>query len=297
MNIDEASELAICRRDENIVYLALFKEFHDFNGHRVFVDRDGIGRHDSFDLRVDNSRVHGNATAEIAVGEDTQEGVVVIDDSDGAAACGGHGEQCVADGRAWTDVRGMFTCTHEIFDFQGDRTTDGACGMELGVVVQLEMTQMEHRHGQRVAKSGKSRGGRGGREIEWAGFTWNGHGHDEIRAFTKARFRFLGDGDDVNAKAFNGGNDGEQFVRLAAVAEGEQRVLRRYDAEIAVHGFNRMHENGAGARRGERGGHFLADMAAFANAGDDELTAARDGVEAPSDAIGERLAEVRPDGL
>ena len=58
-----------------------------------------------------------------------------------------------------------------------------------------------------------------------------------------------------------------------------------------------MHENGAGARGGKRGGHFLADVAAFADAGDDKLAAARDGFEASSDAIDERLAEVRADGL
>ena len=61
--------------------------------------------------------------------------------------------------------------------------------------------------------------------------------------------------------------------------------------------MDRMHENGAGAGGCERRGHFLADVAAFADAGDDELAAAGDGVEAPPDAVGERLAEVRTDGL
>ena len=297
LDIDETGELAVRCRDENIVDLAFFQELHDFDGHGIFVDRDGIGGHDGFDLGVDDRRVRCDAAAEVAVGKDAEEGVVVVDDGDGAAAGGGHGEQCVADGRAWTDVRGMFASAHEVFDFQCDGAADGACGMELRIVVELEVAQMEHRHGQRVAKSGKSRGGRGRCEIERAGFAWNRHGHDEFRAFTKARIRLLRDGDDVDAEAFDGGDDGEQFVRFAAVAEGEQRVLRRDDAEIAVHGFDRMHENGAGARRGERGRHFLADVAAFADAGDDEFAAARDGVEAPSDAIGERLAEVRADGL
>ncbi len=64
-----------------------------------------------------------------------------------------------------------------------------------------------------------------------------------------------------------------------------------------MHGFDGMHEDGAGSCGRERGGHFLADMAAFADAGDHELAAAGDGVEASSDAIGEWLAEVRADGL
>ena len=297
LDIDETSELAVRRRDENIVYLAFLQELHDFNGHGIFIDCDGIGCHDGFDLGVDDGRVCRDAAAEVAVGEDAEEGVVFIDDGDGAATGGGHGEQCVTDGCARTDVCGMFASTHEVFDFQGDGTANGACGIELGVVVQLEMAQMEHRHGQRVAKSGQSRGGRRWREIERAGFAWNRHGHDEFRAFAKARIRLLRDGDDVDAEAFDGGDDGEQFVRFAAVAEGEQRVLRRDDAEIAVHGFDRMHENGAGASRCKRGGHFLADVAAFADAGDDEFAAAGDGVEAASDAIDERLAEVRADGL
>ncbi len=297
MDINESCELPVRRCDKNVVDLAFFQEFHDFDGHGVFVDRDRIGRHDGFDLRVDDCRIRCDAAAEIAIREDAEEGVVVVDDGDGAATGGGHGEQCVTDGRAWTDVGGMFASPHEVFDFQRDGTTDGACGMELGIVVELEMTEVEHRHGQRVAESCEGRRGGGWREIEGACFPRDRHGDDEIRAFAEARFRLLRDGDDIDAEAFDGGDDGEQLIRFAAVAESEQRVLRRDDAEIAVHGFDGMHEDGAGACGSERGGHFLADVAAFADAGDDEFAAAGDGIEAPPDAIGEGLAEVRADGL
>ena len=64
-----------------------------------------------------------------------------------------------------------------------------------------------------------------------------------------------------------------------------------------MHGFDGMHEDGAGACGSERGGHFLADVATFADTGDDEFAAAGDGVEASPDTICERLAEIRADGL
>ena len=97
LNIDKTREFAVVRRDEDIIYLSFFQEFHDFNGHGIFVDGDGILRHDGFDGRVDDGRIRGDASAEIAVRENAEEVVVVIDDCDGAAAGGGHGKEGVSD--------------------------------------------------------------------------------------------------------------------------------------------------------------------------------------------------------
>ncbi len=186
MDIDKASEPAVRRCDENVVYLAFFQEFHDFDGHGIFVNRDGIGCHDGLDFRVDDRRVRRDAAAEVTVCEDAEEGIVVINDGDGAAAGGSHGEKRVTDGSTRTDVCGMFASPHEIFDFQRDGTAYGTGWMEFGIVVELEMAQMEHRHGQCVSKGREGRRGRSWREIERAGFTRDGHGDDEIRAFAEA---------------------------------------------------------------------------------------------------------------
>ena len=103
----------------------------------------------------------------------------------------------------------MVACSHEIFDFQGDGTANCTSWMQFGVVVELEMAEIEHGHGESVAQGGQCRGGRGWSEIEGAGFAGDGHGDDEFRAFAEARVRLLSDGDDVDAEPFDGGDDGE----------------------------------------------------------------------------------------
>ena len=64
-----------------------------------------------------------------------------------------------------------------------------------------------------------------------------------------------------------------ELDRLAGPGDGEDHVLARDHAEIAVARLGRMHEEGRRAGRGEGGGDLLADVAALADAGDDDAAA------------------------
>ena len=66
-----------------------------------------------------------------------------------------------------------------------------------------------------------------------------------------------------------------QFRALARPRHGDDGVVLGDHAEIAVIGFRRMDEEGRRAGRGERGGDLGADMAAFADAGDDDAAVDR----------------------
>jgi len=59
-------------------------------------------------------------------------------------------------------------------------------------------------------------------------------------------------------------------VGLAAVGNGQHDVVFRHDAQIAVHPFYGMQENGLCPRARERGDDFFADQSGFADARDDD---------------------------
>lgn len=64
-----------------------------------------------------------------------------------------------------------------------------------------------------------------------------------------------------------------------------------------MHRLDGVHEDGAGTRGGQGGGHLLPDVPAFSDARDHELAAPGNGFKAEPDAICERLAQVVSDGI
>ena len=61
-----------------------------------------------------------------------------------------------------------------------------------------------------------------------------------------------------------------QLGGFAGPGHGNDRVVLGDHAEVAVIGFRRMDEQGRRAGGGQRGGDLGADMAALADAGDDD---------------------------
>src|SRR5947208_1835383 len=92
------------------------------------------------------------------------------------------------------------------------------------------------------------------------------------RGFGRARH-----GDDLDGKPFQSRNEVEQFFRFPRIAEGQDDVAVIDDAEIAMKGIDTVEHDAGGARAGEGGGNFLADVAGLADAEDDDFAALLEG--------------------
>ena len=54
LDVNQACEVPFVINSQDVVDLAFFQKFHDFDGHRIFIDGDGILRHHVLDLGVDD---------------------------------------------------------------------------------------------------------------------------------------------------------------------------------------------------------------------------------------------------
>src|SRR5260370_52078 len=69
------------------------------------------------------------------------------------------------------------------------------------------------------------------------------------------------------AAALEGTEDSKHFIGLAGRRNGDEEVVGRDHAEVAVAGLARMHEKRRRPGRGQGRGDLAADMAALAHAG------------------------------
>ncbi len=83
----------------------------------------------------------------------------------------------------------------------------------------------------------------------------------------------------VTAKTLEGGDEVEELLGLAAVGEGEDDVVGRGHAEVAVDGFGGMKEVGRGAGGAEGGGDLAGDDAGLADAGEEDALRSGGGEE------------------
>ncbi len=84
------------------------------------------------------------------------------------------------------------------------------------------------------------------------------------------------DRDHIHLEARDGGENAEQFFRLAAVAEGEDDVAIPDHAEVAVKSVERVEDDGGRAGAGEGGGDLFPDVSGFPDPEDDHLAAGLD---------------------
>ena len=100
--------------------------------------------------------------------------------------------------------------------------------------------------------------------------------------------------DQRNGEAPGIGDDAHQFLALARPRHGDDGVVPGDHAEIAVIGFRGMDKESRRAGRGQRRRDLRSDMAAFADAGDDDPAFdPRDHV----DGLGERRGQSVLEGL
>jgi hypothetical protein len=146
--------------------------------------------------------------------------------------------------------------------------------VEGGVFLAGEAAGLEERDGERVADGQRHRGGRGGDEVERAGFAFDGGVEHDVRMLGEGGSQVPGEGDDAHAGALEDGQQVDELVRFAGIGEREDGVFGLEQAEIAVHGFGGVQDVGGRAGAGESGGDLLADVEGLADAGDDDLAAA-----------------------
>src|SRR4029077_1492711 len=138
--------------------------------------------------------------------------------------------------------------------------------------------RLEDGHGERVAhdEHGGGAGGRG--EVEGAGFARHLHVQHHVPVPRERGPGHAGDGDDLDGKTLQRGQEVEQLLRFAGVTEGEDEITITHDAEVAVQGVHAVEDDAGGAGAGEGGGDFAADVAGLADADDDDFAAAAQGV-------------------
>lgn len=93
------------------------------------MEGDGLGSHDVGNGGMKEVGGVGKVAAEVAVGEDAEDGLVVVDDGDGAGAGFGHGDDGVLDGLMSEDACAAFAAAHDVGDFEEEGAADGAGGV------------------------------------------------------------------------------------------------------------------------------------------------------------------------
>jgi hypothetical protein len=91
--------------------------------------------------------------------------------------------------------------------------------------------------------------------------------------FRERRFQIAGERNYFDGKSFQRGQQIEQFIRLAGIAQRENHVAVIDDAHVPVQRVHAVQHDAGRAGAGQCGGDFLPDVAGFADANDDNFAA------------------------
>jgi CBS domain-containing protein len=193
----------------------------------------------------------------------------------------------IADGKK--PLAGM----HDLADLEQVRAK-AAAGMERMEMIGGEAPRLEEGDRKRVADDKLHERGCRRREPVRAGLADTRQEKDDVGRTRQCRFRARRYRDQRNRKAPRIGDDTVQLDRFPRPRHGDDGVVTRDHAQIAVIGFRRMDEEGRGARRGKRGRELRADMAALADAGDDHPSGnARNRFDRVRERLGKPVVEGR----
>ena len=92
--------------------------------------------------------------------------------------------------------------------------------------------------------------------------------------FGQQRIGVAAHADDGNTALVKVGDEAKQFVGLPRIGEGKDDVAVGDDAHITVEGVERVDEETGRAGAGKGGGYLVADVAALADARDNEFAVA-----------------------
>ena len=92
--------------------------------------------------------------------------------------------------------------------------------------------------------------------------------NDKVRVLSKLGAAAARHGNDRRADAADDRQDLHDLLRLPTVRYGQNNIMLRHHAEIAVEGLRRMHKKSRRPRAGKRCGNLSADMPGFPHARD-----------------------------
>ena len=92
-------------------------------------------------------------------------------------------------------------------------------------------------------------------------------------------FSRAGDRNDLHRKPLQRRQQIQQFLRFAGIAQRQNHVAVVDDPQVAVQRIHAVEHDAGRAGAGQRGGNFLADVARFADADDDDFAALAQGLD------------------
>ena len=230
-------------------------------------DGAGLARHYFFHAPVQQIRRH--MPAQIAIGDDALQRACLARHTHAAQALGCHLDDRLAHGRPrghqWHMIAGM----HQLVD-AAQLLAEMAAGVKGVKIIGGKAAPFQQGDSERIAQRQHHAGGGGGGEPQRAGFLGPRQGQHHVARLGQRAVGAAGDGNQRDAHALGIGDDVAKLRRAAGIGEGNQPILRRDHAEIAMACLGGMNEQGGGSGRGERGGDLAGDMAALAHAGDND---------------------------
>ena len=259
VKMHDAEDATRVVHDDDAGDAAFFHERERFAGEDGGFHRLRIRIHALRDIHAERrATMFFHEAAQVAVGENSGECAVVVDDGRHAEFFCGHFVKSVRHGRL---RRNFWKCVAGVHDFvhAEEAFAEAARGMERGEIVVTKIAAVEKGNSERVADGHGDSGAGGGREIERAGFFVDAGVEDDFARLRDGGFRIARECDERDFEALQRVEQRDDFARFAAVGDGEHHVAASDHSEVAVQGFGGMQKKGRRASAGEGGGNFLAD--------------------------------------
>ncbi|ENN87391.1 hypothetical protein RHSP_27296 [Rhizobium freirei PRF 81] len=237
----------------------------------------------------------GKAGAEIAgdiaIGDDAAQAAVIIDHTDTAETHFRQRHRRFRHAGAKANQGHAVTLMHDVGDMR-KAGAELAAGMEGTEIFGREAACLEQSHGQRIADGQlQQRRCRRGQSVG-TGFLLLGQQQYHVRLAGERRGLACGDGDHRDREAAGITDDAAQLRAFATPGYGDDDVVLRDHAEIAVIGLDRMDEESRRARGGQTCGKLVADMAALADTGDNDAAAdVADDLHRAAEGLGQTVAQ------
>jgi len=270
VQVDIALELAVLPRDDERCDLEGFHHLDCPCKRCALVDRPGRFGHDV----VDGDGLEANpalyAAPHVAVRQDSLQVVLPVCDQDEAQVAPVDlvdGLQC---GGSRVDPGDSIARDHGLLHLAHEPLPQGSTGVKFEEVLLAEVALLRQGHGQGVAHGERRRRAGGGRQAEGTGLPRNAHIDDDVAGSPEGRFRVSRQCDERRPDRADSLDEFVEFGCLAAVGDGDEHIAFGDDAQIAVHPFYGVKEDGRSARAGEGGHDLAADEARLADSRNDD---------------------------
>ena len=122
---------------------------------------------------------------EIAMGEYTEQLVVLPGDNGGARTDAGHGPEHFAYRRLGRDNRHRFARSHDLMDTHQHAAANHAAGMKFGEIFLVKPARFQQHHGKRIAQRQHHGRARSRREIQRTSFLFDVYIKKNMRVLRK----------------------------------------------------------------------------------------------------------------